>query len=63
MKALSLTTEKIWPMLSFGKVGQTSRSRPQGKKLWYQKKALIIRNTYMKYESPITYHFKRYGQC
>jgi hypothetical protein len=33
-------------------------SRPQGQKLWYQKKALIIRKTYMKYESPITYHSK-----
>jgi hypothetical protein len=26
----------------------------QGHKFWYQLKGLVIRNTYMKYESPIT---------
>jgi hypothetical protein len=27
-------------------------------KLWYQYKGLIIRNTHMKYESPVTFHSK-----
>ena len=35
------------------KVGQTSRSRSQGQKLWYHVKGLIIRYTDMKYESSI----------
>ena len=39
----------ITSILSFSKVGQTSRS--QGKKLWYQVKGLVIRNTHMKYEN------------
>ena len=37
----------------FSKVGQTSRSRSQGQKLWYYVKGLVIRNTHMKYESSI----------
>jgi hypothetical protein len=41
---------------SFWKVGQISRSR--GQNVWYQQKGLVIRNTHMKYESPITYHSK-----
>jgi hypothetical protein len=32
-KSLSLTIQKVWPMLSFWKVSQTSRSRSQGQKL------------------------------
>jgi hypothetical protein len=39
-------------------VGQTSRSRSQGKKNWYGKKGLVIKNTHMKYESHITCHSK-----
>ena len=39
----------------FSKVGQTSRSRSQGKKLWYHVKDLVIRNTHVKYESPTHY--------
>jgi hypothetical protein len=39
-------------------VGQTSRSRSHGQKIWYQYKGLVIRNTHMKYESCITYHSK-----
>jgi hypothetical protein len=39
-------------------VGQTSRSRSQSQKLRYQYKGLVIRNTYIKYESPINYHSK-----
>jgi hypothetical protein len=30
----------------------------QGKKSWYQWKVLVIRNTHMKFESPITCHSK-----
>ena len=44
---------KVMAKVSFSKVGQTSRSRPQGQKLWYKVKGLIIRNTHMKYESSI----------
>ena len=40
--------------LIFSKVGQTSRSRSQGQKLWNQVKGLVRRNTHMQYESPIT---------
>ena len=40
--------------LSFSKVGQTSRSRSQGQKLWYHVKGLVTRNTHMQYESWIT---------
>ena len=39
---------------SFSKEGQTSRSRSQGKKLWYHVKGLVTRNTHMQYESSIT---------
>ena len=39
---------------SFSKVGQTSRSRSQGKKLWYHVKGVITRNTHVQYESHIT---------
>ena len=38
----------------FSKVGQTSRSRSRGHKLWYHVKGLITRNTPVQYESPIT---------
>jgi hypothetical protein len=62
MKSPSLTIQRIWTMLKFLKiklkVGQTSKSRSGGKKLWYQLKCLVQRNTHMKYESPITYHSK-----
>ena len=43
---------------SFSKVGQTSRSRSQGQKLWYQVKGLVIRNTHVKYKSSIFIGFK-----
>ena len=36
----------------FQKVGQTSRSRSLGQKLWYEVKGLVTRNAYMQYESP-----------
>ena len=38
----------------FFKVGQTSRSRSLGQKLWYHVKGLVTRNTHMKYERCIT---------
>ena len=39
---------------SFSKVGQTSRSKSRGQKLWYHVKGLVTRNTHVQYESPIT---------
>ena len=54
MKALSLMVKKLWPMLKFSKVGQTSRSRSRGQKLWYHVKGLVSRNTFEQYQSPIT---------
>ena len=53
-KALSLQVRKLWQRLGFSKVGQTSRSRSQGQKLWYHVKGLVTRNTHVKYQSPIT---------
>ena len=38
----------------FSKVGQTSRSRSQGEKLWYHMKGLVTRNAHVQYESPIS---------
>ena len=40
-------------MVSFSKVGQTSRSRSRGQKLRYHVKGLVTRNTHVQYESPI----------
>ena len=40
--------------LSFSQVGQTSRSRSRGQKLWYHVKGLVIRYTHVQYESPIS---------
>ena len=54
MKAVSLLVRKLWPRLKFSKVGQTSRSRSQGQKLWFHLKGLVTRNTHVQYESPIT---------
>ena len=36
------------------KLGQTSRSRSGGQKLWYHVKGLVTRNTHVQYESPTT---------
>ena len=36
-------------------MGQTTRSRSQGKKQWYPQKGLITRNTHVKYQSSSTY--------
>ena len=54
MRALSLLYESYGQGSSFPKVGQTSRSRSQGKKLWYQVKGLVTRNVHVKYESHIS---------
>ena len=40
---------------SFWKVGQTSRSRSLGQKLWYDVKGLVTRNTHVKYESLVSH--------
>ena len=42
----------------FSKVGQTSRSRSRGQKLWYHVKGLVTRNTHVQYESPISCSYK-----
>ena len=34
---------------------QSSRSRSQGKKLWYDVKGLVTRDTHVKYESPVSH--------
>ena len=54
IKALSLLVRKLWPRLKFFKVGQTSMSRSQGRKLRYHVKGIVTWNTHMQYESPIT---------
>ena len=38
----------------FSRVGQTSRARSRGQKLWYYVKGFVTRNTYVQYESPIS---------
>ena len=53
-EAQSLLVRKLWPRLKFFKVGQTSRSRLRGKKLWYHLKGLVTRKTHVQYESPIS---------
>ena len=39
----------------FSKVGQKSRSRSRGKKIWFQQEGLGTRNTHVKYESSISF--------
>ena len=56
MKALLPMVLKLLPILKFfSKVGQITRSKSLGKNLWYHVKGLVIRNTHVKYESPISY--------
>ena len=52
----SITSDKkvMAKLKFFSKVGQTSRSRSRGQKLWYQVKGLVTRNTHVQYESPIS---------
>ena len=40
--------------LIFSKLGQTSRSRSQGQKLWCNVKGLVTMNTHVQYEIPIS---------
>ena len=54
IKAVSLLVRNLRPRLKFSKVGQTSRSRSQGQKLWYRVKGLVTRNTRVQHESPIS---------
>jgi hypothetical protein len=42
----------------FSKLGQSSRSRSQGQKSWYQKKGLFIMHLYLKYQSSCSYGSK-----
>ena len=44
----------LWPRLKFSKVGQTSRSRSGGQKLWSHGKGLVKSNTHMQYKTFIT---------
>jgi hypothetical protein len=61
MKALSITNQKIWPMLKYLKSRSNFKVKvcqTEGQKLryMYQLKGLVTRDTDMKYEkSPITY--------
>ena len=54
MKALSLLVRKLWPRLRFFKSRSNFKSRSLGKKLWYNVKGLVTRNTHVQYESPIS---------
>ena len=47
--------KKVMAKVSFLKVGQTSRSRSRGQKLWYHVKGLVTRNTHVQYESSTSY--------
>ena len=58
MKAPSPLVKKLYQRLSFfSKVGQKSRSRPQGQHFWYREKSLVTR-THMLYESCISFTLK-----
>ena len=58
IKALSLLVRKLRPRFKFFKVGQTSKSRSRGQKLWFHVKGLVTRNTHVKYESCISQGMK-----
>ena len=49
IKALPPLVKKIWPRLKVFLLGQTSRSRSLGKKVWYPCKARVTRNVHVKY--------------
>jgi hypothetical protein len=46
----------------FSKLGQSSRSRSQGQKSWYQKKGLFIMHLYLKYQSSSAYGSKDFAK-
>ena len=53
MKTLALLILKVMVNVKyFEKVGQTSRPRSLGQKLWNAVKGIVTRNAYMQYESP-----------
>jgi hypothetical protein len=58
MKALSLTIQNIWPKLKFLKSGSDCKVKVTRSKNLVPIEGLVIRNTHMKYESPLTYHSK-----
>jgi hypothetical protein len=49
-------SKDIFQVKVFSKLGQSSRSRSQGQKYWYQKKGLLIMHLYLKYQG-----FSAYG--
>ena len=56
LKSISLTIQKLWPML---KDFEKSKVKVQGhtvKKFGINRKVYVTRNIHVKYESPITYH-------
>ena len=53
MKALPFWEESYGQGSSFSKVGQPSRSRSRGQKIWYDMKGLVTNNTHVQYESSI----------
>jgi hypothetical protein len=55
-------SKDIAQVKDFSKLGQSSRSRSQGQKSWYQKKGLIMRYLYLKYQNPILYGLKDIAQ-
>ena len=56
IKALALTYKFYYQGQSIQNVGQTPRSRSQGKKCWYPQKGSDTKNAHMKYQSFST-HF------
>ena len=58
IKAQPVKVQKLWHMLDF----QICRSKVTGSKIWYEWKALIIRNAHVKYESPTSYGSKVMGK-
>ena len=44
------------------KLGQSSKSRSQGQKSWYQKKGLFIMHLFLNYQSPNTFGSKDIAQ-
>jgi hypothetical protein len=57
-KTLSLAIQKIWPMLKFLKSGSNFKVKVTKSNILVPREGLVIRNKYMKYESPITRHLK-----
>ena len=59
INALALTAQKVISKVKvFKKMGQTPRSKSQGKKYWYPQKGLITGNIHVKYQSSSTHCLK-----